>query len=574
MRSDSLATDRYTMLMALGLLGLMVLTNMPHLGAASLSSSPQSNSSVSLRQSNSTSLSTTNTSTSTGGSVVIDKTLPCGSSLPNDSALVPAGNYAGASSHGEYVILSNGTTAAMPSNCPQVVPGMGTTGWTTVAEADVGTSGATQTPTTLSNNFCTTSTSCTLTASVTKYDLLIIATQSPSGSSPAVYLTDSSSNSWTTLVTYTGGTAETVDLFSANASATGSDTFTVHDSVSGTMALEGYEASGSAAYSTYVSSSNSCTSSCSTSIHTATSGFLQSAFLVTSVYAAPGSGGAAGSSFNLNQATSNSFRAAEEGVSTYSSGPTDPTTFPITDGATPTSWVEVGVSFAEPSYTSVDESFTVPTAPTNTAGFACAFPTCTGASALKYVSYWYGIEDPNTGSYGGIILQPLVTYGCAGTNGVDGCGCAGASWYMSDWAQGLGPLSCSSESFDAVSSGDSITATVTFYGSNSNCPSSDPGYTVYIKDNTATLTLINYVCTGDGMPLGSGAVLEQTTNITTCNQMPGQTSGTFSSITLTPANGGQTPVTSYGNQQGTCGNTNSNPWNAGRTSATIDWKDS
>lgn len=493
---------------------------------------------------------------------------PCGKGLPSGSAVTAQGVYAGKYIAKTFAVLPNGTKASIPTDAEchdATASASSTTLWEANAEADLAASTSSPASTLLGTNYCTSCTSITMSPSIVAGDVVVVAAQIPTGT---LTVTDSR-NTWATTA-YSSGTDTVGVSYTTTQSTGGSDTIKVTGTVSGTISLEVYDVSG-LTYTGYsaLTVTSSCTSSCSSSIATGSRSFVQPSFLIASVFASPGSStSTAGSGFTLNMAHYNNLQASEVGVSTLTSGPADPSTFPLTDGTTPTSWNELGVAIQEPTYSSMSASWTVPPAPSNTNGMS---------SSLKSVMLWDGFVDSSAGSYGGYVLQPLIAYGCVRVNAFGQCvvptsGTLG--WNMFAWVNGFSSSSGLWTGPQAISAGDSITGTVTYLSSYSGC--GGPAYEVYIKDNSiggsSSNPEIYYQCTSDHFGTAEGQVLEATTNISSCNQMPHTTSETASSISISAVNSAH--ISYVGGYTGSpnCGVSPGYSWSGG-SSATIYWAD-
>jgi hypothetical protein len=398
---------------------------------------------------------------------------------------------------------------------------------------------------------------------VTAGDVIVVALQAPSGGSVGVHDKYYSGYSG---VSTGGGTSEAVGVFYVTALGSGSytDTITATDTVSGLIALEAFDVSGMPSGWTPVISSASCTSSCPTVLTTSSLYFAQRAFLIASAFASPGSSTSTqGSGFDpLHFGTYNALRAAEVGKSTPSSGVSDPSSFPMNDGASPTSWVEVGAAIEEPAFASTQGSLTVPAAPSNTNGFACSFPCTT----FQNEAIWNGLVDPSTN----YIVQPILVYGCYGRDFYGGnCVDGGNLWTITSWADGFpgGPYFSRPLT---VSVGDGISESVSYFSSSnpSICSGSGPFYAIHTIDNTPTTrdTQLNF-CTTDGFPNNVGGELE-VNNVGSCNQLPNVSSMTISGLYSTTLNGGTITYLPTGDPN-FCYLTSS--WSSNHDSVTMQW---
>jgi hypothetical protein len=554
----NVSTESHTPYFAFGLLMLLSFTNAPMMNAGNIFANSSDNSGpfTVASQMSTSNMTSTSTTTSSSFPVYYPQTSfawPCGKGLPSGSAVNPKGNYAGEYIAESYAVLPNSTQVSLPY-CAGIAA-LNTTSYQTY---DYATTGLGDSPSysNLTSGYCTTSTTCSLSSvSVTAGDVIVVAAQVPSGS---ISVSDSG-NTWTTVDTDDDTSGDIVGVFYATASSTGSDTIEIHGSVSGTMAGEVYQVSGlSAGWSTSYSATQ-CTSLCMSSISTGALSFTQPSFLIGSVFASPGSSSSShGSNFRLTIAHSNSLDAAEIGVSEpYGMTPGDPNTFALTDGSTPSNWVDLGVAFQEPAFKSLEGTWTVPPAPTGTSGWA---------EGLQFVDIFPGFENTTLND----IVQPVILYGCLVFAGVPpSCIDGGAKWTMYAYELGFtgspmfgGPTT--------VSAGNSITGSLTWDATHSSCASSGPAFEIYIEDTTTSNSQTYYQCTTLGLRQVIGAALEASTNISSCNYMPDETSLTFSSLTISMF--GTFSASGEGIHKG-CGTGAS--WGAtiDSGSPTIDWTD-
>lgn len=256
----------------------------------------------------------------------------CGQSFPSGSFVDPFAHRA---------TLPNGTKFSLPLDCSgSTVAQFGySCSTSTCAVAQENAFLATGTPS-FSNvggslHYCTSTTSCSLTGTVTAGHVVAVAMQGPSGGSVGVK--DNYYSSYSGQSTG-GGTSEAVGVFYVKALGSGSysDTITATDTVSGTIALEAWDVSGVPSGWTASSAvTGSCTSSCSSTLSTSSLEFQQSAFLIASAFASPGSSSSTpGPGFSLIFGTYNALRAGEVGTSTSSSGVSNPTNFQLNDAVT------------------------------------------------------------------------------------------------------------------------------------------------------------------------------------------------------------------------------------------------
>lgn len=366
-------------------------------------------------------------------------------------------------------------------------------------------------------SYCTGATTCSAIGSVTSGDEIIVAFENAGSGS----LSDSLGFTYGGIGYSATGITEQVHVNYARATSSGPDTFTVSASSSGTIAIEAFDITNLPAGFTTSYKTGHCGSSCGTGLSTASLTTPYSSFGIASLFASPGSGsypncgGTAGSGFYLACGTFNPWTGSESRTFTaYGS-----TNFPATDNTTPSQWIELGMVFSNPSFTSITTSWLVPAAPTGTFN----------NNAVQDVSLWSGLEDPGTP----LVVQPILAYGCAGVNLYNQCILGGQYWWITAWVQ----TSNSNHQNGAVyqvSQGDSLTGSVTYSTSNSGC-SGGPGYTVQIVDNTSpSKTSSSTYCTSETMGIAEAMVLEGY-NLNSCNQLPNASSESFSISSLTPS---------------------------------------
>jgi hypothetical protein len=405
--------------------------------------------------------------------------------------------------------------------------------------------------------FCSTTTSCGFSVTATAGHVIIVAAQMTSGT---LTPSDTKGNSWQTAISNNDGTSGQAGIFYSTVSNGGTDTVSVSTSGSvGAQAIEIYDVSGLASGFNVVTSDGHCTSSCSTSLSTSSLNFLEPDFAIASIFSSAGNSNynAPGSFFTLHQGTYNAWRASEFQTSPDVSGTSlnaPPTSFPATDGASPSWYVEVGAVFqANYYFTSEQSSWTVPPTPSNTNfGF-------NGYGGAVNFAFWNGLQTVNTG---GDVMQPLLVFGCLSAS-LWVCQAGGNHWYIVPYyvyfGAGWGTLI-------SVSAGDSITGTVT--KATVTCGRAPgAGYIIKVTDTTPvpSITTQLSVCTSD---LFNQAVVGELEvhYLTYCNELPNTSSEgmTLSSYGTSPSGLTQSYLRAWSSS---CGAGAS--WNSG--TITISW---
>ena len=192
------------------------------------------------------------------------------------------------------------------------------------------------------NYFCTSSTSCSVTSANTAGYLLIVSGSCPS-SLPTKPFSDTLGDSYT-MVVNPSISGEQVGMAYSVLTSSGSNSITISCNGTGTIGIEWEEVSGLGTSFDVLTSTGTCTSGCTKSMSTASSVTIPLGadyFAVGVEYASPGSSTSTpGSGFTFNDPLYNQFQAAEYSASAGSS-----TNFPMTDGATPTQWIDGGAVF-------------------------------------------------------------------------------------------------------------------------------------------------------------------------------------------------------------------------------------
>ena len=195
------------------------------------------------------------------------------------------------------------------------------------------------------NHYCTSSSTCSVTTSNTRGDLLVVSGSCPGSLSGTNPFTDSLGDT-ISVATSPSISGEQVGIAYSVLTSSGSNTITLHCSTSGTIGIEFEDITGLGTSINLLSSTGTCTSGCTASIKTSTSITVPRGtnyFAVGVAYASSGSGLATpGAGFTLNEPLYNPLQAAEYSTTVGSS-----TNFPITDQVTPSQWLDAGVLFVE-----------------------------------------------------------------------------------------------------------------------------------------------------------------------------------------------------------------------------------
>ncbi|MGH2638897.1 MAG: hypothetical protein ACRDF4_06405 [Rhabdochlamydiaceae bacterium] len=206
-----------------------------------------------------------------------------------------------------------------------------------------------------SDNYCTSSSSCTVISVNTPGDLLIASGSCPSSVSS---FTDSLGDQFTTSISSSVSSVGVAIAYSILTSS-GSNTITMRCGSSGTIGIEYGEVNGFGTSFDTFNSTGTCTSGCSASLHTSSSVTIPAGtnyFAVGVAYASPGYGLATpGSGFTANEPLYNPLQASEYSTSVGSS-----TNFPITDATTPSVWIDAGVVFVENKQFSYQLNMVIP----------------------------------------------------------------------------------------------------------------------------------------------------------------------------------------------------------------------
>jgi hypothetical protein len=132
------------------------------------------------------------------------------------------------------------------------------------------------------------------------------------------------------------------------------------------------------------------------------------------------------------------------------------------------------------------------------------------------------------------IIQPVLTWGCAYYFFV--CTLGGHYWWIASWLVFTcgGCASYHSSPVNA-NSGDLISGSVTWLSSGCNGDGTGgSGYLINVQDVTTSGNGYLYFCTGTKSVTANSAVLEAY-RINSCNQLPNQSSETFSSTSVDPS---------------------------------------
>lgn len=415
--------------------------------------------------------------------------------------------------------------------------------------------------------YCLSATTCQLTVIITKGDAIIVAAQTPAGSASA---SDSPSfgNSWTTVISQSGGTGDQGSIFTVKTSNSGgSDTVKVTSSVAGTMAIEVFDVSGLASFTT-VTASGSCTSSCSSSLSTNTISYTRPMFVVASLWARPSSGytgscngsgePSLGPLFSGVCETANPWSAAEYAYSPRDSshyGFNPSTNFPATNDVSTNQWLDVGVAFESAyAFTNLKVTWTVPPAPT---GSFCS-------NCVQNVALWAGLQQDSGAN---TVIQPILVYGCDQLTFFS-CSLGGVKWWITPFAviDGGGHNGATIN----VNVGDTIVGTINRNTADSNCGGSQ-GYDVTVQDTTApgSPSTTSSFCTSENFNEAIVGTIEAN-NLNYCNQLPNTSSETFTWNTYSVAwAGGSLNTGHYVSWNNQCSDGVS--WGSGYGSTTVSW---
>ncbi len=206
------------------------------------------------------------------------------------------------------------------------------------------------------HNSCTEASTCTTTfaESLDSGDTVVVSGGCPTSVS---YFTDSEGNNYTIDVS---ANASGVMIATAHAyvEAGGTDdTVRIHCGATGTVSLEAEEVVGLGPEVKVVGATGVCTSGCgkamstSSSVSFAPDSSTYAYIAVGADYATPGSpDSTAGADFTISIAHNNFLQASE-----YSTTVSSPTSFPMKDYVTPTSWIDAGVAYTNDPQLQVQE---------------------------------------------------------------------------------------------------------------------------------------------------------------------------------------------------------------------------
>jgi len=205
---------------------------------------------------------------------------------------------------------------------------------------------------------------------------------------------------------------------------------------------------------------------------------------------------------------------------------------------------------------------------------------------LTPTAYWTSFQDewttppvPSSGTYSGDqfsvlydgldnsndIVQPVLIYGC-----ITPANCSN-SWRIVAYALfGSNPPNYATPY--SATAGDTIKGTITYESSYSGCASDGPAYYIESVDVTASQGSYLTECTTDQYQTAVFGSLEEY-NLTTCTQMPGTTSDTFSSYSSVTSPSGASATESSSSTR-FCTPSMPVNWNSGPVTLTLKWKDS